>query len=327
MKKIESEYFRSDNFNELSNVTFRNYNINPSSYIKINKGVYKCKCNENEYFLKQCNIHSLNKYNFLNEMGVSNILYPIRNKRNQFVTQLDDDFENAYYISPFIKNHYVIDEVKAVDLIRELKKLHKQTSFKKTLDQTKSRPKMEEMFSHLNYKFSEIEGFIRSLECREFDEFSIPILKNYHYILDAKKIMLSLNKKIVLAIKEKKNVEFCFLHNNPKIEHLIKKDGQSYLISVENGVIGICSLDIAKFYIENTDVNIDMKNLIDEYFKDYNDKFYYDYFCFLVLLFYIETLNINDKDYVTSQSFIYASQGIRDFLKSFTPEKNEKKVV
>ena len=311
----------NNDIKKLSNFALRNYNINLSSYTKINNGTYKCKCGEKEYFLKKCNIYALNKYNFLNEIGVTNVLYPIKNSRNQFISSLNQDFEEAYYISPFIKNHYVIDEVKAVDLIKELKKLHKQTCFKKTLDISKSRPKMEQMFEHLNYRFSEIESFIRTLECREYDEFSIPILKNYHYILDAKKMMINLNRKIVLAIKEKKNVEHCFLHNNPKLSHLIVKDGNKYLISIEKGKIGICSLDIAKYYIENEDINVDMKSLIDEYFSEYEDKFYYDYFQFLVLLFYIESLNINDKDYITSQSFIYSSQGIKKFLQTFTKEK------
>ena len=99
------------------------------------------------------------------------------------------------------------------------------------------------------------------------------------------------------------------------------KDGEKYLISIEKGIIGICSLDIAKYYIENEDVNVDMKALIDDYFSEYDDNFYYDYFCFLVLLFYIESLNINEKDYVTSQSFIYSSQGIKKFMQTFTPEK------
>ena len=321
MSKSISKYFRSENLKELHSLTLRNYSIKASSCIKINNGSYKFKCEDNEYFVKHCNVHTLNKYNFLSEIGVDNVMYPIKNLRNQYVSKLDDDFENAYYVLPFVKNHYVINEVKAVDLIEELRILHKKTSFMKVLDINKSKPKMEEMFTYLNYRFSEIESFVRSLECRSFDEFSIPVLKNYQYILNAKKMMINLNRKIVLAIKEKKNVEFCYLHNDPKLDHLIVKDGRNFLISIEKGKIGICSLDIAKYYIENEDVNVDMKTLIDNYFKDYDDNFYYDYFCFLVLLFYIESLNINEKDYVTSQSFIYSSQGIKKFMQTFTPEK------
>ena len=304
--------------NDLFNKVKYYYNIHPESYSYISKGCYKLSDKTGEYILKLCNSNLKNKYNFLKNMGVDNILYPIANKDGNFISSLNEDFESSFLISNYYKNSYMIDEIKAKDLINELKSLHRKTSFKKTLEKSKSKPKMEEMFNHLNYKFSEIESFIRSLECREYDEFSIPILKNYHYILDAKKQMININRKIVSAIKESKTVDYCFLHNNPKKEHLIILDGNKYLISIDNSILGICSFDVAKFYIENEDVNINMKAIIDDYFSDYDDEFYYNYFVFLVLLFYIESLNINDKDYVSSQSFVYSSNCIKKFLQTFT---------
>lgn len=304
--------------NNLINKLKHYYNLKVESYSLINKNFYKFKYNNKDYILKICNSNLKDKYVFLKNMGVDNILYPILNEKGSYITKLNDDFESSFFVNYYYKNTYMIDEIKAQDLIFELKKLHRKTSFKKTLDKIKSKPKMEEMFNHLNYKFSEIESFIRSLECREFDEFSIPILKNYQYILEAKKVMISLNRKIVSAIKEGKVVYYCFLHNNPKKEHLILLDGNKYLISLDKSKIGICSFDVAKFYIENEDVNINMKVVIDEYFSDYEDDFYYNYFLFLVLLFYIESLNINDKDYVSSQSFVYSSTSIKKFLQTFT---------
>ena len=118
MSKAVIKYFRNENLKDLSLLTLRNYSIKASSFLKINKGAYKIKSDGEEYFAKHCNVHSLNKYNFLSEIGVDNVMYPIKNSRNEFVSKLDDDFENAYYVLPFVKNHYVIDEVKAVDLIK-----------------------------------------------------------------------------------------------------------------------------------------------------------------------------------------------------------------
>lgn len=321
------ERFRKEQLNDLSKRTAEDYNFILDKYIPINNGCFKCKCDNKEYFIKHTNIYTLAKYNFLYNQGVDNILYPIRNKSGEMVSKLENDFESAYYITPFIKGYYMIDEVKIRDMASELKKLHKSTSFKKSLDPYKSRKKMEELFTHLNFKFSEIESYVRTIEAREYDEFSIPVLKNYQYILDGKKEMIRLNRKIVLAIKERRSVNFCFLHNNPKLEHLILSNGNKYLISLEKGIIGISSLDMAKFYVENEDVSVDMKSIIEEYFTESDNEFYYDYFSFLVLLIYVETLNINDKDYATSQSFIYTSQGIKKFLHTFTFKKIEKNVV
>ena len=40
-----------------------------------------------------------------------------------------------------------------------------------------SRKNMEQLFEYLDYKFAALEMFIRSIETRPFDEYSIVILK------------------------------------------------------------------------------------------------------------------------------------------------------
>ena len=118
-------------------------------------------------------------------------------------------------------------------------------------------------------------------------------------------------------IKEKKSVYYAFIHNNPKLNHILYDSGRQYLISIENGKIGIASLDLAKFYIETEDLNIDIKDIIENYFSKYEDDFYKEYFYFLVLLYYLKSIVIMDKDYVSSQSFIYAGGAIKKFIYTF----------
>ena len=93
--------------------------------------------------------------------------------------------------------------------------------------------------------------------------------------------------------------------------------GEKYLISIDNGVIGIPSLDIAKFYIENEDIDYDISSDIKEYFNQFDDSFYYDYFVFLVLFIYIKDLLVDNKCYICTQNFIYISNSIKKFNKSF----------
>ncbi len=290
------------------------YDLNIESYKPISSKAYKGKCeNGNEYFIKTTELYTQEKFKFLYNQGINNILYPIKNRMGDFITRSDDNF----YVTPFINDFYMVDEIKAVNLSNELNHLHTHTFFKRQLTPLSSRRKMDDIFEYLQYKFSLLEVFVRSIEVREFDEFSIPILKNYHYILDAKKIMAKLQRKIISAIKEKRSVNYSFIHNNPKLDHLLTANGSQYLISIEKAKIGVPSLDMAKFYIESEDLNIDVHAIVMNYFSKFDDEFYYDYFCFLVLLYYIKGIIIIDKDYVSSQNFIYASDVIKKFIETF----------
>jgi hypothetical protein len=217
----------------------------------------------------------------------------------------------------YVRDFDVIGEIKAVSLADELSTLHFNTYFKRQLSVKFSRSKMEELYEYLNYKFSLIEAFIRTLETRPFDEYSITILKNYHILLDAKQVMERIHKRMISDIKEKKSVYYSFVHNNPKISHLLNYNGHRFLTSIENAKVGIPSLDMAKFYLETEDLNIDSKIIIINYLSKFEDDFYKYYFCFLVLLFYLKSLLIYDKDYVTSQSFLHTTASIKRFMEIF----------
>jgi|SRR5690554_6649671 len=290
------------------------YGLKLKSYVPISDKTYKCKCEDNkDYFVKETSLYSQEKYKFLYNQGIENILYPIKNVRGEFITRNNGNF----YITKFIPDFYMLNEVKSVNLASELTNLHKKTAFKRQLTPYSSRKKMDEIFLYLQYKFSVLELYIRTLEARKFDEYSITILKNYHIILDTKKIVERLQRKIISDIREKKSVYFSFIHNNPKLEHLLYSQGDRYLISLEKAKIGVPSLDMAKFYLENEHLDIDMKTIIEGYFAEFDEDFHFDYFCFLVLLYYLKGIIIIDKDYVSSQSFLFATRSIKKFLIMF----------
>lgn len=296
------------------------YDVHLKSFAPISCNSYKCKSDDGkEYFLKTTELYTSEKFNFLYNQGIENVLYPLKNRIGEFISRSRKNF----YVTPFIPDFYMLNEIKAVNLAGELNSLHTNTYFKRQLSPFNSRKKMDDTFDYLQYKFSTLELFIRTIETRKFDEYSITFLKNYHILLDAKKIMARLQKKIISDIKEKKSIYFAFIHNNPKLEHLLSSGGNQYLISIEKSKIGIPSLDMAKFYIENEDLDIDMKTIIQSYFSKFDDSFYFDYFCFIVLLYYVKGIVIIDKDYVSSQSFLYATTQIKKFLKLFDLLKEE----
>jgi len=297
-----------------------NYNLNLLSYCPLTSKSYKVTTKDNEqYIIKKIKNKSKNKYKYLQNQGLNNIIYPIKNLDNLYYTRLTNNYCNdeCYCVMPYIDDNNVLNQTKCKALLEQLTILHNKTSFNKNISLLKSKNKMEEIIKYLEYKFNIIESYIRSIEAQPFDEFSIPILKNYQYILDAKKILIEKNKIIVNAIKSEKSVTYCFIHNNPKLDHLIVTKGEKYLISIDNGVIGIPSLDIAKFYIENEDIDYDISSDIKEYFNQFDDSFYYDYFVFLVLFIYIKDLLVDNKCYICTQNFIYISNSIKKFNKSF----------
>jgi len=291
------------------------YNIKFKAYKPITTNAYKLVCDSgNKYFIKRTNLMTQQKYQFLYDQGIKNILYPIRNTYGKFLTANN---YNSFYVSNFINDYTVVNEVKAVNLLDELANVHFNTYFKKQLSVEMSRRKMEELYEYLQYKFNALEAFVRTVETRPFDEYSIIILKNYRYILDGKKILAPIHRRLVSDIKDKKSVNFAFVHNNPKLNHIINSAGQRYLISIERSKMGISSLDLAKFYIECEDLNLDFKSIITDYFSKYEDDFYQEYFYFLVLLYYFKGFVVIDKDYITAQNFLYVSEGIKRLFNDF----------
>lgn len=298
------------------------YDINFTSFKPITSKTFLLKCNNNNcYFAKKSSLYSQEKYQFLYDQGIKNVLYPIKNRRGNFITT---DSDNKYYVTNFINDFDIVGEIKAVNMADELANLHANTYFKKQLSKDNSRKKMEDLYEYLQYKFNVIESYVRTIETRPFDEYSIIILKNYHHILDAKKIMAPIHKRLVSEIKGKKTVYYNFIHNNPKLNHLLITSGNRYLTSIEKSKIGISSLDMAKYYVECEDLNIDFKSTITNYFAKYDDDFYLEYFYFLVLLFYIKGIVIIDKDYVSAQNFLHATGSIKKFIETFDlKDKNE----
>lgn len=297
-----------------------NYNLELLSYSPITSKSFKVLSKNNEkYIIKKSKEKVKNKYMFLKNEGIDNIIYPLFNNSNLLLNRLTNNpyCDDCFYVLPYYEDKNVLNEKKANDLLNELIILHNKTKFYRKLSIVKSKDKVEQMISFLDYQFSSLEAYIRTIEASKYDEFSIPILKNYQYILKAKEIMFSKNKKIVKAIKEQKSVMFCFLHNNPKLDHLINYNGNKYLISIDNGVIGIPSLDIAKFYIENEDIYFDISVPINNYLETLEDEFYKDYFVFIVLFMYMKCLIIDTKGYISTQSFIFVANSIKKFTDSF----------
>ena len=175
------------------------YEININDYEPITLKAYKIVSdNGKEYFLKETNAVALQKYQYLYNQGVNNVIYPILNRNESFVTRAND---SNYYISDYVKQIKIRNDTRVSNLYNELSILHQQTQIRKSLDPSKSRGKFDELSSQLDYKFRLLEQLVRKIEAKNLDTFTLPILENYHYILDAKKELVKLQKRLISSIK------------------------------------------------------------------------------------------------------------------------------
>lgn len=296
------------------------YNIDIKELIAISKHAYYGKSEKRPYFIKNTIFNTGDKYSYLNELGVSNILYPEKNRNNEYVTKIENDY---YFVAEYIEYSKTISDIKVINMYKELRTIHQMTSFKRQLDPATARPKFEEITRQLDYKFNLIENFVKSVESKNLTAFSMPILANYQYILDAKKELIRLQKMIIESVKSHLSIDYAFIHNNPKLDHLIQINGSRYLSSIDNSRIGISSLDMAKLYIETIDLKVDFKALIVDYYYSQNNDFEYNYFRFLVLYIYIKRLTINGLDYVSAQNFINMAGNVKKYFEIFLDKQEQ----
>ena len=294
---------------------YTNYQIKVEQHVFLTNKTSKIVCdNNNCFFIKKVSAELENKYEFLINQGINNILYPNLNKNRKYITT---NINSNYYVSDYIENKRIMEDQAAATMFNSLNLLHDNTSIKRQLSVMKAKPKFEEISKQLDYKFRLLENFIRNFETRAINKYSYIVLEKYQIILKAKNELINLQKKIILAIKDKESVDYVFLHNNPKIDHLIMNRGSSYLTSIDYGKIGIDSLDLAKFYIENNHLNLDFKKIIyDDYLSNRSD-FYYHYFCYLVLFIYIKRIDIHNFDFMSMEKFVHNAEEIKFFLDNF----------
>ena len=69
------------------------YNINIKNLLKLSKKASIIETDNNElFFIKKIDRILEKKYQYLNEIGAYNVLFPIKNKNNELVTKINDEY-------------------------------------------------------------------------------------------------------------------------------------------------------------------------------------------------------------------------------------------
>lgn len=312
MKEKQESNYSDQNLNEM---IFDCYDILVKKQEPNTKKTKLLFCEKNECFVLKETDKDLSKtYEYLQSLGVSNIIYPKTNKYNSFSSISNNKFVLLY---PYYQHSNNFNEKNTIDLFHELKQLHYNTAFPRKLKPEEYRKKFDEISNRLDYKFKLFEEYIRSIENSKINYDNYQILSKYYVILNCKIELIRLQKRIIISIKDEETVNYSFIHNNPKSEHLLYVKGNKFLTSLDFGKIGIESLDYAKFYVENSQYNVNLKKIIEDELLSYETDFYYDYFRFIVLYIFINRIIISNDLHLTSKIFVNSCNEIEKFLNEF----------
>ncbi len=280
-----------------------NLGYNPSKVYLLSDTLYKFLDGEKVLYLKLMNEKAINIYKLLKHYDAP-VLFNINSITTNYKT---------YYLFKGL-NENSVDISKVKNMSNSLSKVHDLTKFHIALKKDDN-DKFMLIYKILDAKFSKLEMFIRTLETSNLKgDYTWLYLSRYMIILETKKIMFNLQKKISNNLAEKTDLIYAINKNKCSVNDYVNDT----LINYNSASFGFVVSDVAKFYVENDHINVEWYKLIDEWLNKYNDIFYKLYFKFLVL--YIYVLNLNTEDMLTYQSannYIQITNKISKFCKDF----------
>jgi len=254
---------------------------------------------ESILILKETSKRIENIYNFLQSQGVNNIQYP------KDCYKIDGVI---YYTFEYITETFYPNNKKVLDLKQEINHLHSKTKVVKRLS-TVNFKYFKRIYERLDAKFKLLETFVRTAETKPVkDDFEWIILSKYKIYLETKKMLYQLQVKLHGFIDAKESVVYALNHGKPNISHIMNKT----IVSLEHARLSVVVSDIAKFYCENENYNLDWFKIIDDWLNQYEGSFYKVYFKFLVLYIFMINLNINSNyNYSTLNIYIRIAEKLR----------------
>ena len=257
---------------------------------------------EGKLILKKVNKKTKNIYDFLASQKVGNVLYPIK----KF------SFENdIYFIYNYVNSYEYPSEKKIFDLIDCVHELHKKTGFTVRLNDLNFKY-FYRIYKNLDRIFQTLEMLVRECEERVVKtDFDWIILSKYNILLNVKKIMYPMQRKIHKYLDNHGNCIYALNHGNLNLNHFIQKK----LISFDNGYTGIFVSDYAKLYVSLDDIEGMWFKEIEDKLNSYGNDFYKLYFKFLVLYIYIINLKFSSFDnHTVLNTYIQITNKINRFL-------------
>lgn len=211
---------------------------------------------ENKYFIKTSNKNISELFDYLRIRNFDNI---------PEIIEVNEDNIKYKYIESLDKK--AVD--KHLDLANLLSTLHYKTAYYKDVSKNKYR----EIYDKLTDKVEYIEEFYKNL-IDEIDMQIYPspseylIQRNYSVINGALFYIKNELKKWFKLVENKNKERVVVVHNNPKIEHVIKGE-INYLTNWDNYVVDTPVLDLYRLYKEEKAFD-DFGRIYDKYNENFS---------------------------------------------------------
>ena len=181
-----------------------------------------------------------------------------------YLPELSVDSREDLVVLEYIEDIEMDKEQKALDLINLVSLLHSKTAYFKDVTNDKYKEIYECLKNNIMYLDSLYnEYFLKFLE----EEYMVPshylFLRNYSLIYNAIHYSLDQLDMWYSLIKDKNKQRVVLVHNNLKLEHLIKNRDE-YLISWDNYTFDTPVLDLYMLYLNEWE-NLTLKEIFDTY--------------------------------------------------------------
>ena len=181
-----------------------------------------------------------------------------------YLPELSVDSREDLVVLEYIEDIEMDKEQKALYFINLVSLLHSKTAYFKDVTNDKYKEIYECLKNNIMYLDSLYnEYFLKFLE----EEYMVPshylFLRNYSLIYNAIHYSLDQLDMWYSLIKDKNKQRVVLVHNNLKLEHLIKNRDE-YLISWDNYTFDTPVLDLYKLYLNEWE-NLTLKEIFDTY--------------------------------------------------------------
>ncbi len=233
----------------------KNHNIKPLGYTKKNN-VIIIETSDHKYVLKK-NSHKQELYNYLH----------LRNF--EFFPNVYNEKNDIYEIQDYIEDYDIPKYDKALEIINLTSLLHNKTTIYKDIDIDD----LKIIYEDLDLKINDLSTFYNELN-NYIDSEIYMSPSNYLLIRNISKIYATLDfckKELDVwydLVKNNLKQRISLIHNNLNLNHLIRNEKGSYLISWANAKFDIPIYDIYKFY-----KNIYNEVSFDELFSNYETRY------------------------------------------------------
>lgn len=211
------------------------------------------------------------------------------------------DNRDDVYIYPYLEEDNIFNPKKGEDLINLVGLLHSKTSYNKEVSEETHKEIYENIKNNILY--------LKDYYLKYFDLFLHDIYlspSKYEFVRNYSKIKSALDfseKELddwYNLVKEKKDERISLIHNNLKLDHLIRSNGEDYLISWDKSKFDTPVLDLYNLY-KNNYWELEFSSIYNKYL-DINSLSKEEQKLFFILISLVPEIKFDKDEFNTAKN-------------------------